>query len=292
MLSAKSTIAAGIGVVTLAMGACSSSSTSTPSGPTPAHSSSAGAFTVASTLDGHAALPQRIQWQANPSIPPDRVQEVDFLIDGRVAWIEHDAPYIFGGDDNGANRGYLITTWLSPGRHVFVAKATDTSGRSVSNTTTARVLPSAQPPAGLRGMWTRVITAKEIAAITGSAPTAGAPPPGRWELAFDSVGAWYLDPMGSGIAHDLIVRANTLTIDAPIQMAPFDNGQSTTTAYGHTNIGGTDCTPAGCACDTYRWSRSGDALTLAVLHCRIAAGRFLNGVWIRAARQVPANLKP
>jgi hypothetical protein len=215
-----------------------------------------------------------------------------FLIDGRLAWVEHDAPYIFGGDDNGANRGYLITTWLSPGPHVFIAKVIDTAGRMASNTVNASVMTAPQPPTALRGIWTRIITVKEIAKLAGGPLAAGgSPPAGRWELAFDKVGAWYLDPQGSAIAHDLIVRDHTLTIDAPIQMAPFNNGQSTTTAYGHKNIGGTDRTPAGCPCETYQWSRSSDTLTLAVLHCRIPAARLIDGVWACAATD-PANVKP
>jgi hypothetical protein len=225
--------------------------------------------------------------------PAIQVEEVDFLIDGRLAWVEHNAPYIHGGDDNGANRGYLITTWLSPGPHVFVAKAIQFNGRSATNTVNANVAPAPEPPAALSGIWTRVITAHEIAKLAGGPNSAGGlPPAGRWELAFDKVGAWYLDPQGSGTAHDLSVLGHTLTIDAPIQMAPFNNGQTTTTAYGHTNIGGTDCTPAGCPCETCQSSRSANSLTLAVLHCRILAGQFLNGVWTRAPRQIPANLKP
>jgi hypothetical protein len=186
--------------------------------------------------------------------------------------------------------GYLIPAWLSPGPHVFAAKAIDIKGRTAINTVNANVVPAPAPPPALRGIWTHVISAHQIAKLAGGGP--GAPPPGRWELAFDQVGAWYLDPQGSGIAHDLTVHARTLTIDAPIQMAPYNNGQSTTTAYGHKNIGGTDCTPAGCPCETYQWSESGDTLTLAVLHCRILAGQFLDGKWTRAPKQIPANLKP
>jgi hypothetical protein len=283
---------AALSAVALLCTECGSSSHRASSGPTPASSNSAQPFTVASTLDGHATLPRRLQWQATPSIPPSQVQEVDFLIDGRVAWIEHDAPYIFGGDDNGSNRGYLITTWLSPGPHVFIAKAIDINGQQATNTANAEVARPPEPPPELRGIWTRVITAQEIAKLAGPLTAGGTPPAGRWELAFDNVGAWYLDPQGSGIAHDLIVQDHTLTIDAPIQMAPFNNGQTTTTAYGHKNIGGTDCTPAGCPCETYQWSRSGDTLTLAVLHCRYVAAQFVDGAWTRAPKQIPASLKP
>jgi hypothetical protein len=278
-MSTRFILLAGLAVALIGANACSSSSHPGPPGTQAARANQPGAVTVASTLSEHATLPERIIWQATPSIQPDQIQEVDFLIDGRLVWVEHDPPYIFGGDDSGANRGYLITTWLSPGSHVFVAKVLDIDGRSASNAVSARVEPTSEPPATLRGIWTRV--------ITGSGPLAG-----RWELAFDKVGVWELDPQGSGLANELTVRDDMLTISAPIQMAPFDNNQSTTSAYGHHNLGGTDCTPAGCPCQHYRWSRSGDKLTIVVLHCPFRSQVIENGVWTRAPKQIPANLRP
>ena len=53
-------------------------------------------LTVTSTLDGHTALPLRIHWQAFPSGPAADVSEVDFLIDGRLGWVEHNTPYFYG----------------------------------------------------------------------------------------------------------------------------------------------------------------------------------------------------
>jgi hypothetical protein len=44
-------------------------------------------FTVASTARRPHHPPPRIQWPENPEHPAERVQEVDLLIDGRVAWI-------------------------------------------------------------------------------------------------------------------------------------------------------------------------------------------------------------
>ncbi|MGZ6573366.1 MAG: hypothetical protein ACXVHJ_20235 [Solirubrobacteraceae bacterium] len=271
------------------MSACSAASNSTSSGSTSPHRGSSSTIAVASTLGGHDTLPRRIIWRAIPSIPADRIREVDFLIDGRLAWVEYSPPYIFGGDDNGTNRGYLVTSWLAPGPHVFVARAVDFNGRTASNTVTARVLPAPQPPTALRGLWTRTVTARDIA---NAGPLDGPPPAGRWELAFDRIGAWELDPLKEGLADEISVRGDRLTIYVPINSAPFADGRSTTTAYRHHDLGGTDCTPAG-PLGTYRWSRSGNTLTLTVVHeaCR-GRDAVWGGVWTRVSRQVPATFRP
>ena len=77
-------------------------------------------FKVRSTLDGKTALPHRIHWVAFPSLPRKQVAEVAFVIDGgKPRWIEHNPPYTYGDD-----RGYLVTSWLSPGRHRFTVRVT------------------------------------------------------------------------------------------------------------------------------------------------------------------------
>lgn len=67
------------------------------------------------------------------------------------------------------------------------------------------------------------------------------------------------------MANEISATGDQLTLYAPITSAPFANGQSTTTAYRHHDLGGTDCTPAG-PFGTYRWSRSGNTLTLTAVH--------------------------
>jgi hypothetical protein len=89
----------------LALAACSSPGGGAPTGPAnstkaPSSLASSPELTVTSTLDGHTALPLRIHWQAIPSAPAADVSEVDFLIDGRLAWVEHDTPYFYGSDGN------------------------------------------------------------------------------------------------------------------------------------------------------------------------------------------------
>src|SRR4051794_38853900 len=92
---------------------------------------------VHSTLDGKSVLPTRIHWIARPSVPPAQVKAVSFFIDGRLAWVEHSAPYVFADDGN-----WLVTTFLNPGRHIFRATLLTKQGQRTSDTVTARVLPA------------------------------------------------------------------------------------------------------------------------------------------------------
>jgi hypothetical protein len=49
-------------------------------------------LTVTSTLDGHTVLPHRIHWQAFASAPAGHISKVDYLIDGRLSWVETQRP--------------------------------------------------------------------------------------------------------------------------------------------------------------------------------------------------------
>jgi hypothetical protein len=116
-------------------------------------------FAVTSSLDGKKVLPLRSRWLAYPKLPAAQIKEVDFLIDGKLRWIEHDAPYNYGSDDLHGHLGYLITTWLTPGRHTFTARAIDKQGRKATDTVVARVLPAPEPPSELHEkVWKRNVT--------------------------------------------------------------------------------------------------------------------------------------
>jgi hypothetical protein len=71
---------------------------------------------------------------------------VDFLIDGRLRWVEHSAPYSYGSDGN-----FLVTSFLSTGSHRFTVKATTTAGKTASTTVIARVAAAPDPPRALAG---------------------------------------------------------------------------------------------------------------------------------------------
>jgi hypothetical protein len=211
---------------------------------------------VSSTLDHKTVLPLRTHWLAYPNRPASKIFEVDYLIDGKVRWIEHFAPYNYGSDDFHGHRGYLITTWLAPGRHTFTARAKAKDGQTATDTVIARVIPAPAPPAALAGKWTRTVTAADLTKA-GKEP----PPGGQWTLIFDRVGAWHLDPLGSGLVNQYDAAGQAINVYAPIQMAPFGTAGGGVSRFGHHGIGGTDCNYDG-PFGSYSWSVSGDQLTL------------------------------
>lgn len=257
-LKAAETAAAAV-LLALVMSACGGTTPSqSPSSVTQSHMLQK----VTSTLDGETTIPLRTRWIATPQPADAPVAEVDFLIDGKLIWTEDAAPYVFGGDDNGTNLGFLITTWLSPGPHTFTARATGVAGNTVSDDVTASVAAAPAPPAALRGTWTRVVTQQDI---EHAGVTEGPPPPGQWHLIFDQIGAWELDPLGSGVGSQYEAQRNTLNVYAPIQEAPFNNGVGGISLYGHHDVGGTDCNASG-PFGSYRWSVARNQLTLSVIN--------------------------
>lgn len=138
------------------------------------------AFTVSSTLSHAHRLPHRIRWLGKPSLRPSHIREVDFLIDGRRAWVEHHAPYSYGYDGN-----YLVTSWMRPGLHTFTVVAVATDGRRTRISSRARTSTPRPPPAALVDSWHRRIPAAE----TGASGAAG-----RWTLTVSAVGWRILDP--------------------------------------------------------------------------------------------------
>ena len=123
-------------------------------------------FRVTSSIDGKTTLPHRIRWIARHELPPAQIKQVEFLIDGKLAWIEHEPPYVYG-DDDGRHRGYLVTSWLAPGIHRFAVRAIANDGRKGTSVVRARVTPPPDLPAGLAGTWQRSVS-----------DTSGAPPAG------------------------------------------------------------------------------------------------------------------
>lgn len=237
-----------------------------------------------SSLDGETVLPQRTRWLVHPDVPDSAVREVDYIIDGKLRWVERIPPYYYGGDENGTNAGYLITTWLSPGQHVFTSEVVGAGGKLATDTLTARVLPAPQPPAALAGTWTRTVTKQDQLKST---PTFGAgvgnvPPAGVWRLVFDRTGVWELDPHRTGLVTAYAVVADVLFAYAPISMKPCnENGTCGVTRFGHHHIGGVDCTAAG-PFGSYRWSVAQARLTLAAIHEPCGQRRAIwEGTWTR-----------
>jgi DNA-binding SARP family transcriptional activator len=242
--------------------------------------------TATSSLDGKTVLPQRTRWVVHPDVPDSAVREVDYIIDGKLRWVERIPPYYFGGDDNGANAGYLITTWLSAGEHVFTSQVVSAGGVLATDIVTARVLPAPQPPAALAGRWTRTVTKQDQAKsnLTFGAGVGNVPPAGVWRLVFDRTGVWELDPVKTGLVTEYAVVADVLFAYAPITMAPCsDPGPCGVKRFGHLHLGGggVDCTAAG-PFGSYRWSVAGARLTLTAIHEPCGQRRAVwEGTWTR-----------
>jgi DNA-binding SARP family transcriptional activator len=237
-----------------------------------------------SSLDGLTVLPQRMRWVVHPDVPASAVREVDYIIDGKLRWVEHSPPYYYGGDDDGANPGYLFTSWLTAGEHVFTSHVMSAEGESPTDVVTARVLPAPQPPAALAGTWTRTVTKRDQAKSSPAFGAIGAnnvPPAGVWRLVFDPIGVWELDPVKTGLVTGYKVVADVLFAYAPISMAPScSQGPCGVTRFGH-HFGGNACNYAG-PFGSYRWSVSGSHLALTAINEPCGQRRAVwEGTWTR-----------
>jgi hypothetical protein len=116
------------------------------------------AFVVHSTLDGKTVLASQQHWTVVPHTANTTVREVDFLIDGKLRWVEQQAPFTYGGDDGHGHFGFLYTSWLAPGKHSFTARVKTSKDGPGTDTVVARVPAAAPPAAQLNGTWTRTVT--------------------------------------------------------------------------------------------------------------------------------------
>ena len=170
---------------------------------------------MTSTLDGLTTLPHRIQWEAKPN-PENNVSEVDFLIDGQLAWVEKNTPYFYGGDNN-----YLVTSFLTPGEHSFTVHMVTTNGQSVDSIDKASVESAPVLPNGLAdSSWGREVTASDVQKATSSAP----PPAGQWDLTINSVGWMVHDPEGGGLLLDVDYQSGgKVELRPTIEQPPYPN---------------------------------------------------------------------
>jgi len=223
---------------------------------------------IKSSIDGVKVLPQQSRWLAHPNVAPAKVAEVDFLIDGRLRWVEHSAPYVYAGDDDGHHLGYLFTSWLTPGRHRFVARVKTTSGETANDAISTRVVAAAAPPASLAGTWTRTLTKEDVAKEDPQYDDAFVPMTGTWRIVINRIGIWELDPVGGGIVQAYSTNGGALRAYAPIMMVPkqASGDPGSVHRFGHRIDagGGVDCDQSG-PVGTYRWSVSDRQLTLTAL---------------------------
>lgn len=196
-------------------------------------------------LDGLTALPHRIHWQAFPR-PSADVTEVDFLIDGKQLWVEHNSPYFYGDDGN-----YLVTSFLAPGAHTFTVRAADASGHVAANTVTASVPVAPRPPGALAGTWKGFV--KQMSA--GSCVPGPCPPAGDWRLVISPIGWQVYDTRGGGGLYDVVYLSSGL---AEIRTG-MATGHPNTDGNAWCNEGAGD-RPAGRAPIRVRWAVHGSLL--------------------------------
>lgn len=106
--------------------------------------SSASVLTVGSSIADGAALTTPTAWIATVGgdlvvAPVDRVE---FLIDGQLAWTEHNAPYSFNDDGN-----LLVPSVLDPGSHQLEVDVYTAAGKAASTVTTVTTGRPAVPAA-------------------------------------------------------------------------------------------------------------------------------------------------
>ncbi len=258
----------------------------------------ASAFTIRSSLDGKTTLPHRIAWVAYPSAEVE-APGVEFLIDGKVVFRNRLEPYAFGADGrdetSGKRRtGYLVTSWLSPGRHRFTvrAKRASSAGTRVSATKTvvARVGGAPAPPAALAGTWRRSVSrpvpgdpgALYASGRGGTYPGRDPAPAGTWRMVVDGRFVQHLAPTGYVINSDYAAGAQTIRFASPVWTTPR---APLPVSFGH-NANPREwgwCDPWGRE-TTYSWSVEGDTLTLSPAAGTDACkqrGSILAGEWTR-----------
>jgi hypothetical protein len=97
-------------------------------------------WSVTSSIVDGATLAAPTRWSAEPvGPPPGGLDRIEFLIDGKLLWVERHAPFVFNNDGN-----YLYPYVFARGAHQLIARAVSASGEQV--TTTANVQMTQTPP--------------------------------------------------------------------------------------------------------------------------------------------------
>src|SRR5262249_21807117 len=150
--------------------------------------------------------------------------------------------------------GYLVTSWLSPGRHRFRVKAIASDGRVAIDTVTARVAAPPTVPAGLHGTWQRA-----------PAPIATPGwPKGTYKLVFDKRWIALIHPGPFDPVKSIPTGEGYINyFDWPPTATQFHvQGAVTLKEQGPKDrVGGWLCGPGGPGTD-YTWQLNGTTLTL------------------------------
>lgn len=239
---------------TAACGAGSSGgSTAQPS--TSQRSSAPAAPTVSMSIADGSTLAEAVPWQVTATAASsDSVASVDFLVDGKTLWTEHESPYVFDDDQQ------VLPPWLlGAGDHVLTAHVRTAAGGAADATAHVTVHVDLGSATRLAGTYRRVVTATDQRRVV----------PYRVESkgAFGDVppaGPWTLRIMGDGE----IVGVDPSGDQANPFVEPFTVHGSTLTLYGPAVWRQPDPTTPSLFCEPempsdYTWSLSGTSLTIA-----------------------------
>ncbi len=235
---------------------------------------SAAEFTIRSTLDGKKILPHRIQWLAYPSAAVES-PGVDFLIDGKVVFRNRLEPYAFGADgrDEATGKlrpGYLVTSWLSPGRHSFTVRAVRASSAgsrvTATKTVVAQVPRAPAPPTALAGTWRKSVSrpvpgdrgALYAKSRGGNYPGRDPAPAGVWTMVVDRRFVQHVAPTRYAINSDYVAGPQSIRFASPVWTTPRVPPGKGEMVVNPTEWGW--CDPWGRETD-YTWSVERDTLT-------------------------------
>jgi hypothetical protein len=153
-----------------------------------AHEAAADWSVTSSIADG-ATLASPVQWSAEPvGTPPGGLDRIEFLIDGKLLWVEHNPPFDFNNDGN-----YLYPYLFARGSHQMVARGVAKSGEQV--TATANVHMTQAPPKiprALRATWKHRVSQSVIErnSVPGDPPL----PAGVYRIKFRANGVSLASP--------------------------------------------------------------------------------------------------
>jgi len=207
------------------------------------------------TIADRSTLTRAVPWQVTATTASsDSVSRVDFLVDGKTVWVEHEPPYFFDDDQQ------VLPPWLlGAGEHVLTAHVRTVAGAGADATAhvTVRVDPTTARP--LAGTYSRVVTAADQRRaapyrVESKGAFGDVSPTGSWTLHIKSDGEIIgVDPTGD--------EANPF-------VEPFTVNGSTLTLYGPAVWRQPNPASPNLFCEPepagdYTWSQSGSSLTIA-----------------------------
>ena len=193
--------------------------------------------TVTSSIaDG--PLTRAVEWTAQVAGSADMViDRVEFLLDGEVAWIEHNPPYTFNDDGN------VMMPWvLTPGSHELAINAVTSTGLTGSTQVTVTTDRPPVPAVLLDRKFARTM------------PAGGLMPAGDWHLRFGADGVILVDdPLGGGANEGFqAAEDGTLSLYGPANWVEAVARQGSFCDYAEGAVG-------------MRWEIKGTELTLSAI---------------------------